>query len=312
MIREIIKIDEEKCDGCGICIPGCPEGALQIIDSKARLVSELMCDGLGACLGECPQSAITIEKREAEMYSETEVIKVIAEQGKNTTIAHLKHLLEHGETKYFNEAVEYLRNNQNQISFNTQEIINNMENHSHSSDQSSSKSHEDKKSITQHPVNSGCGCQGAATMDFRESNNVNCSTAEDNNLRKQPSELRQWPIQMHLVNPMAPYFMNCDLLLAADCVAFASGDFHREHLKGRAIAIACPKLDSHQDVYVDKLKTMINDSNINTITVMIMEVPCCGGLLQMAMTAVQEANRKIPVKMIKMGMQGDIKAETWM
>ncbi|MCX6296902.1 MAG: 4Fe-4S binding protein [Bacteroidetes bacterium] len=308
MIREIIKIDEEKCDGCGICIPGCPEGALQIIDNKARLVSDLMCDGLGACIGDCPQGAIEIEKREAEMYNETEVIKVIAKQGKNTTIAHLKHLKDHGETGYFNEAVIFLSNNPDQINFNIHDMINEINKSSSSADHP----HEHKKSVTQHPVNDGCGCQGAATMDFRDVKNSNAGNPEMQNNFSQPSELKQWPIQMHLINPMAPYFKNCDLLLAADCVAFASGDFHREHLKGRSVAIACPKLDSHLEVYVDKLTSMINDANINTITVMIMEVPCCGGLLQMAMAAVQRASRKIPVKMIKVGIQGEIKAETWM
>ncbi len=309
MIREIIKIDEEKCDGCGICIPGCPEGALQIIDDKARLVSDLMCDGLGACLNECPQEAITIEKREAEMYNETEVIKVIVKQGKNTTIAHLKHLQEHGEIGYFTEAVTYLKNNSQQLSFNIKEITTIMDNLSPSANTPSNK-HEDEIPKMQHPVNSGCGCPGATTMDFRESNNVVINKVEQNN-QKQPSELRQWPIQMHLVNPMAPYFKNCDLLLAADCVAFASGDFHREHLKGRSIAIACPKLDSHLEVYVDKLTSMINDANINTITVMIMEVPCCGGLLHMAMDAVKQASRKIPVKMIKMSLHGEVITEEW-
>jgi hypothetical protein len=110
---------------------------------------------------------------------------------------------------------------------------------------------------------------------------------------------------------MAPYFRNCDLLLAADCVAYASGDFHREHMKGRSIAIACPKLDSDQEEYVSKLTTMIDQANINTISVMIMEVPCCGGLLQMAMAAVQQAKRKVPVKMIKMSLHGELQAERW-
>ena len=311
MIREIIKIDEEKCDGCGICIPGCPEGALQIIDNKVRLVSELMCDGLGACLGECPQSAITIEKREAEMYSETEVIKLIVKQGKNTTIAHLRHLMEHGETGYYNEAIAYLNNNQKDNSINIQEILNGMENNSLSSNQTPSDTHKHTTNPSQHPVNNGCGCPGATTIDFREKNNLSIDSSEEPNNYKPASELRQWPIQMHLVNPMAPYFKNCDLLLSADCVAFASGNFHSEHLKGRAIAIACPKLDSHQDVYVDKLTSMINDSNINTITVMIMEVPCCGGLLQMALTAVNQASRKIPVKLIKISLQGEILKESW-
>ncbi len=311
MIREIIVIDEEKCDGCGNCIPGCPEGALQLIDGKARLVSELMCDGLGACIGECPQDAIEIEKREAATYSELEVIKVIAGQGRNTTIAHLKHLQEHGETSYYNEAIHYLNKNQKQLTFSVQEIINEMENYSPASNPNEADHPDQKTNISQHPVNSGCGCPGAITMDFREPDNMDIFVKEDPNMRSQPSELKQWPIQMHLVNPMAPYFRNCDLLLAADCVAFACGEFHREHLKGRSIAIACPKLDSYQEEYITKLTSMVNDAHVNTITVMIMEVPCCGGLLHMAMTAVNAANRKIPVKMIKVGLQGEVIEEIW-
>lgn len=307
MIREIIKIDEEKCDGCGICIPGCPEGALQLIDGKARLVSDLMCDGLGACIGECPLDAITIEKREAEKYNETEVIKVITKQGRNTTIAHLKHLNEHGETAYYNEAIAYLKNNQNQISFNVAELLTTMENKMPVSATVTSTSPEQKTETAHHSEGSACGCPGGATQDFRGK----IANEENQVFQKQYSELRQWPIQMHLVNPMAPYFKNCDLLLAADCVAFAIGDFHRTYMKGRSIAIACPKLDSNQDIYRNKLISMINDSNINTITVMIMEVPCCGGLLQTALYAVKEAGRKVPVKMIVVGLQGDILKEDW-
>lgn len=306
-IREIIKIDEEKCDGCGLCIPGCPEGALQVIDGKARLVSDLMCDGLGACLGECPLNAISIEKREAEEYNETEVIKVIAKQGKNTTIAHLKHLQEHGETNYFEEAVAYLTNNRDQLSFNLNEMPT-IKNQPDSPSQTFSNTKENHP--TPHPV-SACGCPGAATKDFREKETGMTEATHDHSCHRQDSQLKQWPIQLHLVNPLAPYFKNCDLLLAADCVAFAIGDFHTKHLKGRSVAIACPKLDSHQDAYVDKLTRMIEDSNINTITVMIIEVPCCGGLLQMAMAAVQAANRKVPVKMLKVGLRGDILAEAW-
>ena len=307
MIREIIRIDEEKCDGCGLCIPGCPEGALQVIDGKARLVSDLMCDGLGACIGECPQGAIAIEKREAEPYNETKVIEVIAGQGRNTTLAHLKHLKEHGETTYLNEAITWLDTHRSGIRFDVKELLASLNNGGSSISHVQPLTQTDMKEHTH--GGHACGCQGAATMDLRDKQPASGTDTETGGAR--PSQLRQWPIQMHLVNPMAPYFMNADLLLVADCVAFASGDFHRDYMKGKSIGIACPKLDQYQEVYVDKLISMIDQAKINTLTVMIMEVPCCRGLLQMAQAAVQKAGRKVPVKMIRMGIQGNMLEEEW-
>jgi hypothetical protein len=127
----------------------------------------------------------------------------------------------------------------------------------------------------------------------------------------QPSELRQWPVQLHLVNPQAPYFQQADVLLAADCVAFSMGNFHSKYLKGKGLAIACPKLDSGKDVYIDKLVAMIDHAGINTLTVMIMEVPCCSGLLQMAKMATEKASRKVPVKAMVVGLDGAIRKEEW-
>jgi hypothetical protein len=127
----------------------------------------------------------------------------------------------------------------------------------------------------------------------------------------QPSELRQWPVQMHLVNPEAPYFKSADLLLAADCVAFSMGDFHSTHLKGKSLAIACPKLDQETNSYVEKLTAMIDIAKVNTITVMMMEVPCCGGLLNMVKTALVSASRKVPVKKMIVGINGEVLQENW-
>jgi hypothetical protein len=126
-----------------------------------------------------------------------------------------------------------------------------------------------------------------------------------------PSQLQQWPVQLHLVSPQAPYFKNADLLLAADCVAYALGDFHKDYLKGKGLAIACPKLDSEQEIYLNKLIMMINQANINTITVMKMEVPCCGGLLRLAQKAVEQADRKVPIKQLTVGISGNILTEDW-
>jgi hypothetical protein len=153
----------------------------------------------------------------------------------------------------------------------------------------------------------GCGCPGSATMDLR---NVETSTDEATTTRA-PSQLRQWPIQLHLVSPQAPYFQGADVLLAADCTAFALGAFHNDYLKGRSLAIACPKLDQGLEVYVQKLTALIEDARINTLTVVMMQVPCCRGLLALASEAVAESSRKIPVKAVVVGLQGEILSEEW-
>lgn len=281
MKRTIIKIDEEKCTGCGLCVTGCHEGALQIIDDKARLVSELFCDGLGACIGECPEGAIELEEREAEPYSEVETLKKIVLTGDNTVVAHLNHLKEHGENGYLNEALNYLK--ENNISTN---FINNK---------------------TMETKGSQCGCPGAAMQDLR-----NPEVQDENtNSGNVPSQLRQWPVQMHLISPNAPYFKNADVLIAADCVAFAFGNTHSELMKGKSIGIACPKLDSDMEVYVEKITAMIDDAKINTLTVAIMEVPCCGGLLRIAQSAVEKAVRKVPIKAVYISIQGQILKEEW-
>jgi len=125
----------------------------------------------------------------------------------------------------------------------------------------------------------------------------------------QSSELRQWPVQMHLVNPNAPYFREADLLLAADCVAFSMGNFHRKYLKGKSLAIACPKLDHGTDIYIEKLTSMIDIAKVNTVTVMMMEVPCCGGLLQMVKAASARTSRKVPVKQMIISLSGEVLKE---
>jgi NAD-dependent dihydropyrimidine dehydrogenase PreA subunit len=285
MKRDILKIDEELCNGCGLCVPNCHEGALQVIDGKVRLVSELMCDGLGACIGHCPEGAITIEKREAEPYNETMVMEQMAAKGKNTVIAHLKHLKDHGETDYVREGVEYLKEYRAELKFNLDEVITEVH-HSHS--------------------HAG-GCPGSRERTIERPGQVSAVPVTGD----QPSELRQWPVQMHLLNPNAPYLKGSDLLLTADCVAFSMGNFHSAYLKGKSLAIACPKLDSGLDVYVDKLTAMIDIAKVNTITVMMMEVPCCGGLLQMVRAALVKASRKVPVKQMIISLSGEVLKEEW-
>ena len=304
MKRDILKIDEELCNGCGQCVPNCHEGALQIIDSKVRLVSELMCDGLGACIGHCPEGAITIESREADPYSEALVMSKMKDKGVNTIIAHMKHLKDHGETGFLQEAVLYLRTNRADLNFNPDSVISEVHNHRNIAAATAGI-----QMAHQHGANHNHegGCPGSRTMVIEKPEDKGSSLASTN----QPSELRQWPVQMHLVNPNAPYFRNADLLLAADCVAFSMGGFHSNHLKGKALAIACPKLDHGTEAYVDKLTAMIDISKVNTITVMMMEVPCCGGLLQMVKSALANAERKVPVKQMIVGISGEVLEEEW-
>lgn len=304
MKRDILKIDEDLCNGCGLCVPNCHEGALQVIDGKVRLVSELMCDGLGACIGHCPEGAITIEKREAEPYSETRVMEQMKDKGKNTIVAHLKHLKDHGETGFLQEGVGYLKEHRSELSFNPDEVFSEVHNHGKKAEPEPARSHSHSHS---HSHSQEGGCPGSRTMviDKPEQSRNQHVTSD------QPSELRQWPVQMHLVNPSAPYFREADLLLAADCVAFSMGNFHSRHLKGKALAIACPKLDHSTEIYVEKLTAMIDTARINTITVMMMEVPCCGGLLQMVKAAISKASRKVPVKMMITGISGQVLKEEW-
>lgn len=266
MKRNIIEIDEGLCNGCGLCIPNCHEGALRIIDGKARLISDLFCDGLGACLGHCPEGAITIIEREAEPYDERKVMEQIVPQGRNTILAHLDHLRDHNETGFLDLAIRYLK----------------------------------EKGIDMSP--------DAGTRKNQKSNQekVCSSPAEALNT---PSELKQWPVQLHLLNPQASYFRDADVVLAADCVAFAVGDFHNRFLKGKSLAIACPKLDTNKESYVQKLTSMITDTRINSLSVVMMEVPCCGGLLGMADAARKQAGRNIPLKKVIVTIRGEALAE---
>jgi ferredoxin len=284
--RQIIKIDEVKCDGCGNCVTGCHEGALQVIDGKARLISDLLCDGLGACIGERPQGAIKIETRQAEPYDEVKVMEGMVQHGPNTIKAHLKHLKDHAQKTFLKQAFDYLKKNN---------IPNPME-----EEMAHDKEHK-------HGGHEPCGCPGGRTMDFRGPGA--CDDAGDAPAAK--SQLRQWPVQLHLASPLAPYFQKADLVVAADCTAFAYGNFHSEFIKDKAIVIACPKLDDGQEIYAEKIQALIEDAKVNTLTVVTMEVPCCGGLLAMVKQAAAAAARKVPVKHVVIGIQGGIKSEGW-
>ncbi|MBN1524237.1 MAG: 4Fe-4S binding protein [Spirochaetales bacterium] len=258
MKRKIITIDDTLCNGCGDCIPNCPEGAIQLIDNKARLISDLFCDGLGACLGHCPLGAISIEEREAEPYDERTVMENIIKGGENTIKAHLEHLKDHGETGFLETAQMVLKEKGIAVS----------------------------KTPAHHQHMHAGGCPGARTMVLETENEQSDDTGS------RPSRLTTWPIQLHLIPPSAPHFHGRDILIAADCVAFAAGDFHKDFLKDKVLAIACPKLDDGQEVYVEKIRTLIDEAEISSLTVMTMEVPCCTGLVQLVQQAASQTKNK--------------------
>jgi len=268
--RKIIRIDENKCNGCGECLPNCPEGAIQVIAGKARLVSDLFCDGLGACLGHCPQGAISIETRETQAYDEEKVMENIAGQGAEVIAAHLKHLREHGEHEYMRRALAFLRAK----GIALPDAVNG---HDHGS----------------------CGCPGAKVMDFcRERGETPRQTAA-----RHGPQLRQWPVQMALVPAEAPYFDGADLLIAADCVGFACADFHRDLLKGRILLVACPKLDDLQ-AHKDKINRICRQNSLKSVTYARMEVPCCAGLKDIIRQALADCGKTdIPFNEVVIGIK---------
>ncbi len=274
MKRKIIRIDEEKCTGCGLCVPDCPEGAIQIIDGKARLVSDLFCDGLGACLGSCPEGAIETEEREAEPYDERRVMENIVKAGESTVKAHLDHLREHGQEKYLQEAIEYLR--------------------------------ETGRDIPEPGEKSACSagvCPGMASADLRSGEE---SRAEPSAAGSR-SELIQWPLQLKLLNPSAECFRESDLLVSADCVPFAAADFHSRFLRSRPVVVFCPKLDDSYEEYADKLAAIIRENNVRSVTVLRMQVPCCRGAFTIAEEALRRAGRDdIKAKEIVISLKGEI------
>ncbi len=254
MKRQIIKIDEDKCNGCGECVTGCHEGALQMIDGKARMVSEIFCDGLGACIGSCPVGAITIEEREAELYDEAKVMETLIPKGANTIKAHLKHLFEHGEHGYVKQAVMILK------------------------------------------------MRGIPVPDFASGG----SCASGGCPGSLVSQLRHWPVQLHLVNPNDSSFDNADLLVCADCVPYAFANFHEKFVKGKRLVILCPKLDQGTDRYIEKLAMIFQNKNIKSVTIARMEVPCCGGVEVIVQKALEKAGVSKMVSLKVIGINGEV------
>ena len=277
--RKIIKIDPEKCNGCGQCIPNCPEGALQIIDGKARLVSDLFCDGLGACIGYCPQGAIDVEEREAEAYNEKKVMDNIVKQGKNTIIAHLKHLKEHNEFGYLKEAMDYLVTKGIRIR---------------------------PGDLTDTVASGPCGCPGAKVVDSRLGDR-HLFSGKEQDRKKEPfpgSRLGTWPVQLKLVPAFAPFLNDADILIAADCVPFAYADFHEDLLKGKILLVGCPKLDDIA-YYKEKISQIVANNDVKSITYAHMEVPCCFGFLPVIKDAIAQSGKKIPFSDVTISVKGE-------
>lgn len=298
MKRNIITIDEELCDGCGLCANGCPEGALKMVDGKARLVGDLLCDGLGACIGTCPRGAITVEHREAEPYDERKVMEDnIVPKGAATIKAHLDHLRDHGEDGFLKIALAVLSERKIEPPAGYGSVP-----AASSAPQATAAHQHGGREVP-------AGCPGMKAFGFKAAPTPASAAAP---VGAQPSELRQWPIQLHLINPRNPQFRGSNLLLAADCAAFSVGDFHSRFLKNRTLAIACPKLDEGLDRYTDKLAVMIDEAMIDTLTVLRMHVPCCGGLVQIAQEARSKASRNIPIKATTVDPEGNILQEVWL
>ena len=233
VLRNIVKIDQDKCNGCGDCVMACAEGAIEIVDGKAKLISEIYCDGLGACLGHCPQDAITIEKKDSEEFDE------------QATEQHLAQM--------------------------------------------------------QHKEKSEFVCPGLMSQELTQKPSAN----ESEGMQTQ-SQLSHWPVQLKLLSPSAPYLENADLLLVADCVPFAMGDFHSRFLKDSAIAVGCPKLDDTA-FYIEKFAAILKTNKLNTLTVIHMEVPCCSGLVEIAKKAIKLAEIDLDFKDITITLDGSIK-----
>ncbi len=256
MLRQIVKIDPDKCDGCGLCVPSCAEGAIQIINGKAVLAADNLCDGLGACLGECPKDAISIEERDTDAFDEAAVEQHLAAQGKPAP-AHGAHAPapSHG--------------------------------HGHSQGHGQ-----------------GGGCPGSRMISFNRPATEPAPADAVKGSRQ--SRLAQWPVQMRLVSPTAPYFQNADLLLTADCVPLAYAGYHEDFLDGKAVIMGCPKLDDN-DFFMNKLTEILRSSSIKSVTVLRMEVPCCGGITWAAKEAIKNSGKVIPYAEVTIGIQGQIK-----
>ena len=268
--REIISIDESLCTGCGDCVPACAEGALEIIDGKARVVAEVLCDGLGACLGECPEGALTVEVREADEFDEAVVEERLRELGRVPLLAGHAHAGAVTTSGHKESAAE--------------------------------------TSIPMSPTPRTGGCPGSLARELRPaeapvSSQPTTSSAGETE-RASESLLQNWPVQLSLVNPNAPFLRHSDLLIAADCAPTAYRLFHEDFLQGRSLVIACPKLDDAQAHY-EKLALLLQTAQPRSVSVVRMEVPCCSGLVSLTRAAAELAGLDVPVQEIVIGVGGE-------
>lgn len=243
MKRKIITINQDLCNGCGECIVGCSEGALQIINGKAQLVKEDFCDGFGDCIGHCPTGALVIEEREAVAFDEQ-------------------------------ATQEYLRKTQGEAAVEKMKMA--------------QKHHQNSSSSCPHSSISSGGCPGSRNMQFANATTKNIKGGGEANV---PSELTQWPVQLHLVHPHAPFFKNRELVIMSTCAPLASANVHSQFLRGRSVVVACPKLDD-TDPYIEKLAEIFREATIPKVIVVRMEVPCCQGLCMLAKEAALLSERK--------------------
>jgi len=285
-MRTIIRIDQELCNGCGACETGCPEGALKIIDGKARLVGESLCDGLGACIGHCPQGAIQTIQTEAEDYDEYAVMAKVVPQGESVILAHLAHLEHFGQDVYIKQALDYLEKHALPVP----------------EGYSASKPVLEPKKIS---FSKPCSPDVRPMKAIGTSGTIRDKAASSTVFPEKPSApsaLSHWPVQLHLINPRTSSFNNADVVIAADCTAFALGSFHTDILKDAPLVIACPKLDSGREIYLSKLASII--SQAKSVRVVVMEVPCCSGLLRLVREARTISGRSIPIHSLVIGIDG--------
>ena len=275
MIRKIIHINEEKCNGCGACANACHEGAIQMVDGKAQLMRDDFCDGLGDCLPACPTNAITFEEREADAYDDDAVKAHLATKGPEALKKHL--------------------------------------------DAKKAHAHDNNAPTPHHggcPGSMACeihhaaphgGCPGSMARTVEHaSNNDNNIEETTQTAYSMESQLRQWPVQIKLAPLSAPYFQNANLLIAADCTAYAYGNFHNQFIKNHVVLIGCPKLDAVD--YTEKLTEIIKHNDFKSLTIVRMEVPCCGGLEHAATEALKASGKFIPWQVVTIGINGSIKS----
>lgn len=269
MKRKVVLIDENKCNGCGLCVPNCAEGAIQVIDGKAKLVADNLCDGLGACLGECPEGALTIVEREADAFDEKIVEKHLKALGREPAPAHGGH---HG--------------------------------HGHHGDKHHGKHHGEG-----HAGHGDHHGRGFVCPSSRAVTHERAPLAPGAAAGEVRSELGHWPVKLQLVGAGAPFFRGKELVVAADCAPVAFGDFHRRFLKGASVVIQCPKF-GEQEFVIPKLAGIIAEGGITGLTVVRMEVPCCGGLSWAVQKAIEQSGRKdLPVREVVVGVRGDVVSE---